>query len=535
MADAASTEATAAAVQALSVPADKALRDDLRRRAHDYCAGCRLVPPLALDEISEHAGSLLRQAGADLCYLGFASVLIGNEVWRDVVAATPFNRRILLLPQCVRSSRACQASRDAVGLLCEACGNCPVGDIQEQAEQLGYVVLVAEGTTAVRALLSRGQAEAIVGVSCLSALERSFRPLTAHAVPGLAVPLLHDGCSDTRVDLDWLRETMALRRNDRRVVTLDLDGWQRQVLEWFQPARLRDLLGHADTDTGRLAADWLARGGKRWRPLLSRCVYEAMQAPSAAPAVPDMLVKLAVAVECFHKASLVHDDIEDDDSERYGEPTLHRRHGVPIALNVGDLLIGEGYRLIAGCGAAPEAIRQMTAVAADGHRTLCLGQGAELVLRREPDRLSSIGVLEIFREKTAPAFEVAMQLGALAAHADDDTRAVLTAFSEALGLAYQIRDDLEDLTRDQARTPGGAGQPSILLALAREEIASSGGQAPLSPSIDEIRRTRAETLTRGLFEKYSAESLRALRPLRNANLKRLLFRVATRILNPPSP
>ena len=53
-----------------------------------------------------------------------------------------------------------------------------------------------------------------------------------------------------------------------------------------------------------------------------------------------------MAVECFHKASLIHDDIEDGDDRRYGQPALHTEHGVPVALNVGDFLLGEGYRLI---------------------------------------------------------------------------------------------------------------------------------------------------------------------------------------------
>ena len=57
---------------------------------------------------------------------------------------------------------------------------------------------------------------------------------------------------------------------------------------------------------------------------------------------------MALAIEALHKASLVHDDIEDDDEFRYGRPTLHRVHGVAQAVNVGDFLIGLGYRLIAG-------------------------------------------------------------------------------------------------------------------------------------------------------------------------------------------
>src|SRR6185295_13602189 len=109
--------------------------------------------------------------------------------------------------------------------------------------------------------------------------------------------------------------------------------------------------------------------------------------------IPDGLRKVAVAVECFHKASLVHDDIEDNDAERYGEQTLHARHGVPIALNVGDLLIGEGYRLIACSGAGSQEIAKMIRIAAEGQRELCLGQGAELAWQTARKPLTSMEVL----------------------------------------------------------------------------------------------------------------------------------------------
>src|SRR5690606_32155874 len=106
-----------------------------------------------------------------------------------------------------------------------------------------------------------------------------------------------------------------------------------------------------------------------------------------------------------------HDDIEDDDPLRYGEPALHTEHGLPIALNAGDLLLGEGYRLIAACEAPADRRVAMLQAAAAGHRTLCLGQGAELCWMRRPEPLEVQQVLEIFRQKTAPAFEVALQLG----------------------------------------------------------------------------------------------------------------------------
>ncbi len=171
--------------------------------------------------------------------------------------------------------------------------------------------------------------------------------------------------------------------------------------------------------------------------------------------------RLAIAVECFHKASLVHDDIEDDDDERYGEPTLHADHGVPVALNCGDLLVGEGYRLIAESDARPDTLVAMMRIASRGHRTLCLGQGAELCWIRAPRPMTPFEVLHVFRQKTAPAFEVALQIGAALAGADEDLLSVLGTYSDALGVAYQIRDDLEDVAARELR-------PSLPLAIAYE-------------------------------------------------------------------
>ena len=518
--------------RSMAVPGDKATRDEIRRLVRSYAGHMVFVPPLPLDEIEAHAAEALRNSGLDPAYRGFASVLVGNEVWRKALAATPYDRRILLLPQCLRSSSSCRAEFDALGLLCEECGQCPIGGIQREAEALGYVILIAEGTTAVSALLARGSADAVVGVSCLQALERSFRHLTAHAIPGVAVPLIRNGCVDTAVDLEWVREAVLLRDESRPYSRLDIRALHREVGTWFESAALQTLMSPLGTSTEAIAVDWLAKAGKRWRPLLSLCVYKALL--ESAQEAPETLKKVAVAVECFHKASLVHDDIEDNDDMRYGEQTLHRQHGTAIALNAGDLLIGEGYRLIAESGAPASQVRDMIAAAAEGHCTLCLGQGEELLLRQSPDRVSPQSVLEIFRRKTAPAFEVALQLGAICAGADADTRAVLTAFSEALGVAYQIRDDLDDLDADHEASPGAATRPSLLVALARENLAGAGEATPSELTPEAIKRTDAETRTRQLLQHHEDEALRALHPLRQASLKSLLYRVAAMILHPPS-
>src|SRR5262249_32970208 len=151
-----------------------------------------------------------------------------------------------------------------------------------------------------------------------------------------------------------------------RTRRMDLDRMRKDVEAWFTPESLDSIFGgpatgHAET----VAREWLARAGKRWRPFLTICAWRALQNDPDAE-VPDGLKKIAVAVECFHKASLIHDDIEDNDAERYGEPTLHTGHGVAVALNAGDLLIGEGYRLLAASGAMNVA--ELIRIASEGQR-----------------------------------------------------------------------------------------------------------------------------------------------------------------------
>ena len=88
-------------------------------------------------------------------------------------------------------------------VFCKQCGLCSIQDLQNEAERLGYyAVLVAEGSAIVMSLIQTGKIEAIVGVSCLSVLERAFPYMEAAAAPGVAIPLLQDDCIDTTVDLD---------------------------------------------------------------------------------------------------------------------------------------------------------------------------------------------------------------------------------------------------------------------------------------------------------------------------------------------
>ena len=155
-------------------------------------------------------------------------------------------------------------------------------------------------------------------------------------------------------------------------------------------------------------------------------------------------------------------------------------------------------------------------------------------------------MLDIFRQKTAPAFEVALRLGAIYAGLEqhEEVSDTLAAYSEALGIAYQIRDDLSDLG-DKGETNDIAGmRPSLLLAVAYERgvnekkalLESLWRRSPdagLNAEQIEALYTelKADERARTLLETYKEEAIRSLRDLENPNLKGLLRRVIGKIFN----
>src|SRR5713101_1343441 len=293
-----------------NIPQTGAERERLKALIARYVDENRdsLVPPLVIDELRRHADELVRLSKSDPIYQDYIGVLLSNEVWREQLATIPYERRLLLMPKCLRVEDKCPAPFDEFGLLCKQCGLCSIQDLQEEAEKLGYAVLVAEGSALVMALIQTGKIDAILGVSCLSVLERAFPYMEAAAIPGIAIPLLQDDCKDTGVDIEWVWDVLHLSGDDK-TRRLDLDALRGEVQSWFEPAALGRLLGEEEAGaTDRIAREWLARAGKRWRPFLTVCVWKALQGDTEA-VIPESLKRLAVAVECFHKASLIHDDI----------------------------------------------------------------------------------------------------------------------------------------------------------------------------------------------------------------------------------
>ena len=148
-----------------NIPQTKWERDRLLQHIRGYVERVRLVPPVPLEELRVHAETIIGELKIDAIFIDYTGVLLANELWREALATVPYERRLLLMPKCLRVESKCPAPFDEFGLLCKQCGLCSIQDFQNEAERLGYAVLVAEGSAVVMSLIQTGQIEAIVGIS----------------------------------------------------------------------------------------------------------------------------------------------------------------------------------------------------------------------------------------------------------------------------------------------------------------------------------------------------------------------------------
>ena len=195
-----------------------------------------------------------------------------------------------------------------------------------------------------------------------------------------------------------------------------------------------------------IAMEFCGRGGKRLRPRLCRASYRVALSTTRGPQPPNARIEdLCEAVECFHKASLIHDDIQDGDEERYGRPTVWKEHGVAVAIAAGDWLVAHGYELIIRSG-FPNALDMLKSTVAS-HVALCEGQGDDLLnsqpstLNSQPSTLNPQPYLSVCERKTGEAFALAAELGALAAGVDG---VPYRQYGLDFGILFQVRDDLAD-------------------------------------------------------------------------------------------
>jgi geranylgeranyl diphosphate synthase, type II len=513
----------------LKVPPQTEIRNELRTRVRSFTSENPVLPPSDLETLENLAKEILGRSGFNGEFLDFTIVLLGNEIWRETVMAAPYHRRLLLLPQCLRNDTKCQGVFDELGLICSGCQNCRIDSILNKAEKLGYTTLVAEGTTVAIGLVEEGAIDAVIGVSCMSVLQKSFGPVARAAVPGIAVPLLGDGCVNTVTDYNWLFEELETYTGDKRNKPLSVSLLKNHVADYFQSPVLNAFFP-AENETEKLALKMMAMGGQRIRPLLAVLAYQAY----AENASEELQKQLSVIIECFHKASLVHDDIEDDEETRYGEPVLHRTSGIPTAINVGDYLIGKGYRLLSQTNLEPVILAECLSVVAASHTNLAEGQGADILLNSTMVEKSVDDVLHIFRLKTGEAVKVALLIGAIAGKASPTEQQLLAQFSEHFGIAYQIRDDLNEY-RDELHA-GHLFDFPFLLALLKEELSDGGhefhqmlNENSLTVFRENMEKFETEEKAVQFLQKYVRQCYADLDKLENKRLRLGLYNVMGKI------
>jgi geranylgeranyl diphosphate synthase type II len=240
----------------------------------------------------------------------------------------------------------------------------------------------------------------------------------------------------------------------------ELARWRARVDAHLALA-VRGVVAHGARTPARVAdamAHMLLAPGKRLRPLL---VLASGQA--ARPALDDDALFAAcgpacTALEMVHTYSLIHDDLPalDDDDLRRGRPTVHKQFDEATAVLAGDALLTDAFLHVAR--AAKNAAQQVEALAlAAGSAGMVGGQHDDIELSaagaRNERTLPGIHV-----RKTAFLFSAACEMGALAVDADEQSRVRLREYGLALGLAFQIADDVLDVTADVARAGKGVGR-----------------------------------------------------------------------------
>jgi geranylgeranyl diphosphate synthase type II len=252
----------------------------------------------------------------------------------------------------------------------------------------------------------------------------------------------------------------------------------------------------------------LFAGGKRLRPILCLAAAEACRG-KISNALP-----LACALECIHTYSLVHDDLPsmDNDDFRRGRPTCHKVFGDGIAVLAGDALLTIAFEIVSSAEPASRYDMSMLlreiAVAA-GSQKLIAGQVADL--EAEGRKASREQLRFIHENKTAAILKTSVRLGAMSANADAKKLKAITQFGRGLGLAFQVIDDILDVTQTS----------EILGKSAGKDVAAKKATYPAVIGLEKSR-AEARRLTRQAHDALSIfdEKAEALHALANYLLER---------------
>lgn len=204
--------------------------------------------------------------------------------------------------------------------------------------------------------------------------------------------------------------------------------------------------------------DFLDRGGKRWRPSLFLLVVEALGKD------PNELLEFAIIPEVIHNGTIMIDDIEDDSEFRRGKPCTHKVFGLDVAINAGNImyylpllpLIKNRDKLSA------EKLSKIYQIYVQEMINVSLGQAMDIAWHKslaDADKVTETQYMQMCAYKTGTLARMAAKIAAVLCDASEDTVERLGRFAEAIGVAFQIQDDILDVSSSEfAEKKGGRGQ-----------------------------------------------------------------------------
>jgi heptaprenyl diphosphate synthase len=281
----------------------------------------------------------------------------------------------------------------------------------------------------------------------------------------------------------------------------------------------------------------LDAGGKRVRPTLTLLTAQLGEGNN------DAVILAAMSLEITHLASLYHDDVMDEANLRRGVPTAQIVWGNSVAILTGDLLFARASKLVARLGEGAIMLQ------ADTFERLCLGQLHETIGPREGENEID-HYIQVLADKTGSLIAAAGEMGVIFGNAPEEFREPVKTFGEKVGIAFQLIDDVIDLSSEQEQTGKAAGTDlrsgvaTLPLLFLRELAATDESAADLltrveRPGADEaefalaVAELRAhEVTTRTLAEahRWASEAVQALAPLPEGPVKKALTRFADTIV-----
>ena len=308
---------------------------------------------------------------------------------------------------------------------------------------------------------------------------------------------------------------------DRELIKNIQDGLAQVELE------LTQAVSHTDPVANVTSRHLLDAGGKRLRPVLV-----LLAAGLGKGKIPEV-IKSAVVVELTHLATLYHDDVMDRAPMRRGVQTAHEIWGNSVAILTGDLLFARASQIVSRLGSKALTLQ------ADTFERLCLGQLHETLGPSENDDPIE-HYLQVLADKTGSLISASAELGCVYGDAPEEYREPLRIYGEKVGVAFQLIDDVIDISSDASgKTPGTdlrAGVPTMPTLILRRmaktdpsalelvEIIDSGlaEDAKLQEAVARLRKHPALDEALQLARSWSEQAVAALEPLPDSTVKNAL-------------